>query len=159
MGRRCGVALAVSGLLASATSAQQALVPRDLVLATTTSVRDAGLLDVLLPAFERATGRNVKVLAVGSGQAMEIGRRGDADVLIVHDPEREREFIADGVGCPTQNVELRSWTLDILHSAVPSGHRLNARHEKAINSPHSAFTDSTPSHQFHPSRRRPSTGR
>lgn len=80
--------------LASLGQAQQ----RDLILATTTSVRDAGLLEYLLPPFERASGRSVKVVAVGSGQAMELGRRGEADILIVHDPGAEREFMAQGYG-------------------------------------------------------------
>ena len=71
---------------------------RDIVLATTTSVRDAGLLDHLLPPFERATGYTVKVVAVGSGQAMELGRRGEADILILHDPASEERFVADGFG-------------------------------------------------------------
>jgi tungstate transport system substrate-binding protein len=71
---------------------------RDVVLATTTSVRDAGLLDQLLPPFERATGYTVKVVAVGSGQAMELGRRGEADILILHDPAGEERFVADGFG-------------------------------------------------------------
>jgi tungstate transport system substrate-binding protein len=61
-------------------------------------VRDAGLLEFLLPDFERAAGRRVKVLAVGSGQAMEIGRRGEADLLIVHDPQGELRFMAAGFG-------------------------------------------------------------
>jgi len=71
---------------------------RDLVLATTTSVRDAGLLDALLPDFERQQGRKVKVIAVGSGQAMELGRRGEADALVVHDAAAELEFMAQGYG-------------------------------------------------------------
>jgi tungstate transport system substrate-binding protein len=77
------------------TGAQQS---RDVILATTTSVRDAGLLDELLPAFERATRYRVKVIAVGSGQAMELGRRGDADLLILHDPAGEERFVAEGYG-------------------------------------------------------------
>src|SRR3990172_4037252 len=81
-------------VLSSGLAAQQ----RDIVLATTTSVRDAGLLESLLPAFERRSGRAVKVIAVGSGQAMELGRRGEADILIVHDPKAEVEFMAQGFG-------------------------------------------------------------
>lgn len=69
-----------------------------LVLATTTSVRDAGLLEAILPEFERRTGYTVSVVAVGSGQAMELGRRGEADILILHDPVGETEFVADGFG-------------------------------------------------------------
>lgn len=71
---------------------------RDLVLATTTSVRDAGLLDVLLPGFERESKRRVKVVAVGSGQAMALGRRGEADILILHDPPGEEAFVREGYG-------------------------------------------------------------
>ena len=71
---------------------------RDIVLATTTSVRDAGLLEHLLPRFERVTGLEVRVLAVGSGQAMALGRQGEADVLILHDPVGEKQFVEDGYG-------------------------------------------------------------
>ena len=71
---------------------------RDIVLATTTSVRDAGLLDMLLPPFERTNGVHVRVIAVGSGQAMELGRRGEADILILHDPDGERRFVDEGFG-------------------------------------------------------------
>lgn len=80
--------------LAACAPAQQ----RDLILATTTSVRDAGLLEYLLPSFERESGRTVKVIAVGSGQAMELGRRGEADILIVHDPGAELAFMQQGFG-------------------------------------------------------------
>lgn len=71
---------------------------KDILLATTTSVRDAGLLDAILPAFERTSGYRVKVIAVGSGQAMELGRRGEADILILHDPAGEERFMAEGYG-------------------------------------------------------------
>ncbi len=67
-----------------------------LVLATTTSTQDSGLLDELLPAFKEQSGIDVKVVAVGSGQAIELGRRGDADVLLTHSPEAEARFVADG---------------------------------------------------------------
>jgi tungstate transport system substrate-binding protein len=66
------------------------------LLATTTSTRDAGLLDSLLPVFERRTGFRVKVIAVGSGQALEMGRRGDADVVLSHAPEAERPLADSG---------------------------------------------------------------
>ncbi len=65
----------------------------EVLLATTTSTRDAGLLDSLLPVFERQTGYTVKVIAVGSGQALEMGRRGDADVVLSHAPEAERALV------------------------------------------------------------------
>lgn len=70
----------------------------NVILATTTSVRDAGLLNVLLPFFSESTGDVVKVVAVGSGYAMELGRRGEADILILHDPAGEEQFLADGYG-------------------------------------------------------------
>lgn len=69
-----------------------------LVLATTTSTEDSGLLDYLLPYFEREHGVDVKVIAVGTGQALELARRGDADVVLVHAKARELEFMAQGHG-------------------------------------------------------------
>src|SRR6266568_6616631 len=66
------------------------------LLATTTSTRDAGLLDSLLPVFERQTGYKVKVIAVGSGQALELGARGDADVVLSHAPEAEQALVDSG---------------------------------------------------------------
>ena len=69
---------------------------RTLTLATTTSTQDSGLLDVLVPTFEKDTGIKVKVVAVGSGQALELGRRGDADVLLTHAPDAEQQFVAEG---------------------------------------------------------------
>jgi tungstate transport system substrate-binding protein len=69
---------------------------RSLILATTTSTQDSGLLDDLLPAFTTATGWAVKPVAVGSGQAIEMGRRGEADVLLVHSPAAEEEYVAEG---------------------------------------------------------------
>jgi tungstate transport system substrate-binding protein len=72
--------------------------PAAITLATTTSTQDSGLLDVLIPLFREQTGIEVKVVAVGSGQALEIGRRGDADVLLVHSPAAEEAFMKDGAG-------------------------------------------------------------
>ena len=67
-----------------------------IILATTTSTRDAGLLDSLLPVFEQRSGYRVKVIAVGSGQALAMGRRGDADVVLSHAPEAERLLVDSG---------------------------------------------------------------
>jgi tungstate transport system substrate-binding protein len=72
--------------------------PETLVLATTTSTRDTGLLDMLLPAFQERTGIEVKAVAVGSGQALELGRRGDADVLLTHSPAAEEKLMSEGYG-------------------------------------------------------------
>jgi tungstate transport system substrate-binding protein len=69
-----------------------------MVLATTTSTRDTGLLDALVPAFERTGKCSVKTVAVGSGQAMDLGARGQADVLLVHSPDAEQAFMAQGHG-------------------------------------------------------------
>ena len=71
---------------------------RPVILATTTSTQDSGLLDVLVPAFERESGRQVKTVAVGSGEAIELGSRGEADVLLVHSPDDEEAFMATGKG-------------------------------------------------------------
>lgn len=65
----------------------------DLILATTTSTQDSGLLDTLIPLFEKQTGYKVKTIAVGSGQAMTMGERGEADVLLVHAPDSEKKFM------------------------------------------------------------------
>jgi tungstate transport system substrate-binding protein len=75
-----------------------------LVLATTTSTQDTGLLDALLPAFEQQTHIQVKVIAVGSGEALAMGRRGDADVLLVHSKAAEDVFMAEGHGLERLDV-------------------------------------------------------
>jgi tungstate transport system substrate-binding protein len=69
-----------------------------LILATTTSTQDTGLLDVLIPMFEKKTGYFVKTIAVGSGQAMTMGQKGEADVLLVHSPDAEKKFMDEGSG-------------------------------------------------------------
>jgi len=69
---------------------------RDVVLATTTSTQDTGLLDYLVPIFEKQTGYKVKVVAVGTGQALEMGKRGEADVLLTHAPSSEKPLVEDG---------------------------------------------------------------
>ncbi len=69
-----------------------------LMIATTTSTRDSGLMDILVPAFKTETGIDVKVIAVGSGQALEMGKRGDADLLLTHSPVAEEAFMKDGFG-------------------------------------------------------------
>ena len=75
------------------------LQPRSyIVLATTTSARDSGLLDYLIPYFQGETGIGVRYTAVGTGQALDLGRRGDADVVLVHAPTAELAFMAEGQG-------------------------------------------------------------
>jgi tungstate transport system substrate-binding protein len=77
---------------------------KNIILATTTSTQDSGLLDVLIPIFEKETGYFVKTISVGSGQAMKMGEKGEADVLLVHSPDAEKAFIAQGFGINRQLV-------------------------------------------------------
>lgn len=84
--------LVVAGCSAAGPSAE-----RSLILATTTSTQDSGLLDEMLPAFTADTGWQVKTIAVGSGQAIELGSRGEADVLLVHSPAAEEKLVDSGV--------------------------------------------------------------
>jgi tungstate transport system substrate-binding protein len=69
---------------------------KDVILATTTSTVDSGLLDVLIPVFEQRTGHRVKTIAVGTGQAMAMGEKGEADVLLCHAPEAEQKLVDSG---------------------------------------------------------------
>jgi tungstate transport system substrate-binding protein len=73
-------------------------IEKNVILATTTSTQDSGLLDVLIPIFEKKTGYFVKTIAVGSGQAMTMGQKGEADVLLVHSPAAEQKFVKEGYG-------------------------------------------------------------
>lgn len=95
------VCFGISGLQ-RADSAEPA--NKDLILATTTSTVDTGLLDVLIPKFEKATGYRVKTISAGTGQALAMGEKGEADVLLVHAPEAEKKLVDDGVGIDYQLV-------------------------------------------------------
>lgn len=75
-----------------------------LTLATTTSVQDSGLLDVLLPPFEMENRCKVKVIGVGTGQAIRLAKEGNVDVILVHDPDREEMFVEEGYGMRRYNV-------------------------------------------------------
>jgi len=76
----------------------------NMILATTTSTQDSGLLDEILPQFDKSSECVVKTVAVGSGQAIEMGVKGDADALLVHSPEDEEQFMADGHGSSREAV-------------------------------------------------------
>lgn len=78
--------------------------PKTVILATTTSTQDTGLLDVLVPMFEKESGLQVKTISVGSGQAMKMGEKGEADVLLVHSPDAEKKFMTDGFGASRRLV-------------------------------------------------------
>src|SRR5512135_961963 len=82
----------------TATQAPAAPANPGLILATTTSTQDSGLLDVLIPLFEQQTGYKVKVVAVGTGQALQMGQQGNADVLLVHAPGSEKTYMDGGYG-------------------------------------------------------------
>lgn len=84
----------LAGLFAPSSPATAA--PEEVILATTTSVRDSGLLDLLLPAFQNKTGLAVKLIAVGSGAAIQMARDGNADLVLSHAPEAEEKLVADG---------------------------------------------------------------
>ena len=84
-------------LLALAVSARaQAPASKTVILSTTTSTQDSGLLDVLVPLFERQTGYSVKTIAVGTGQALALAARGEADVSLCHAPSLEKKYVAEG---------------------------------------------------------------
>jgi tungstate transport system substrate-binding protein len=85
--------------------------PRVLRLATTTSTQDSGLLDAILPDFEATHNARVDVVAVGSGQAIELGQNGDADVLLVHSRSKEDAFVADGYGLARSDVMYNDFVL------------------------------------------------
>ena len=113
------LAFAALAILTSACSASTFMSPsdssrpreREVLLATTTSVQDSGLFDVLLPVFEEQTGYVVKPIAVGSGQALFLGERGEVDVLLVHSPDAEIEFIAAGHGVDRRPVMHNAFVL------------------------------------------------
>lgn len=83
----------------------------DLILATTTSTQDSGLLDVLRPEFEKTHPYNLKIIAVGTGQALEMGTRGEADVLLVHAPAAEQKLVDSGDAVNRQKVMYNDFIL------------------------------------------------
>jgi tungstate transport system substrate-binding protein len=85
--------------------------PKDIILATTTSTQDSGLLDVLIPRFEQQTGLHIKVIAVGSGAAIALGTRGEADVVLAHAPDSEQQFVSSGAGIDRQLVMFNDFVL------------------------------------------------
>jgi len=94
------VALILSIIVASAAQADE----RFITLSSTTSTQDSGLFGYILPIFKAATGLSVHVVAVGTGQALAIGERGDADALLVHDRVGEDKFVAEGFGIDRRDV-------------------------------------------------------
>jgi tungstate transport system substrate-binding protein len=111
--------LAVACLLPLAAAHAQ---DRTVVMASTTSTEQSGLFGHLLPAFKKATGIDVRVVALGTGQALDMGRRGDADLLFVHDPAAEEKFVAEGFGLPRRAVMYNDFVL-VGPKADPAGVR------------------------------------
>ncbi len=109
--RRETAALAGPLVLALLAAAPRCAADSSIILATTTSTQDSGLLDDLLPRFEKASGLRVKTIAVGSGEALSMGRRGDADVLLVHSKAAEDEFMAEGHGSLRLDVMYNDFVL------------------------------------------------
>src|SRR5207253_4247912 len=96
--RRAAVALILRISLLLALAFPALAQEKFITVASTTSTEQSGLFKHLLPAFEKKTGIAVRVVAVGTGQALDIGRRGDADVVFVHDQPSEVKFVAEGYG-------------------------------------------------------------
>jgi len=96
--------------LALGSAAVHAQAP-SLVMASTTSTEQSGLFSHLLPAFKQASGIDIKVVALGTGQALDTGRRGDADVLFVHDQAAEEKFVAEGFGVKRYPVMYNDFVL------------------------------------------------
>jgi len=92
-------------------TAAPALAEETITVASTTSTEQSGLFGHLLPRFEAATGIKVKVVAVGTGQALDTGRRGDADVVLVHDRVAEEKFVAEGYGVSRHDVMYNDFVL------------------------------------------------
>jgi tungstate transport system substrate-binding protein len=111
------MALTRRALLAFALSTWVLAVPsafaqdKSIVVASTTSTEQSGLFGHLLPAFTKKTGIQVRVVAVGTGQALDIGRRGDADVVFVHDRAAEDKFVAEGAGVDRRDVMYNDFVL------------------------------------------------
>ena len=85
-------------LVATVFVASGAVSAQNITMASTTSTEQSGLFGHLMPEFKKASGLDVKVVALGTGQALDMARRGDADVLFVHDQAAEEKFVADGWG-------------------------------------------------------------
>ena len=101
------VLTAAVALVAVGTQAQE----RFITVASTTSTEQSGLFGHLLPIFEKASGITVRVIALGTGQALDLARRGDADVVFVHDKAAEEKFVAEGFGVKRQEVMYNDFIL------------------------------------------------
>ncbi len=112
----------MAALLAAATALPAAAGERFITLASTTSTQNSGLFDYLLPKFTARTGIEVRVVAVGTGQAIRLAERGDADVLLVHHRPSEDRFVAEGYGVDRRDVMHNDFVL-VGPAADPAGVR------------------------------------
>jgi tungstate transport system substrate-binding protein len=90
------IIILIAGLLGPVSGHSAETKSRSVILSTTTSTQDSGLLDVLVPLFEKQSGYSVKTISVGTGQSLELAAKGDADVALVHAPSLEKKYVADG---------------------------------------------------------------
>ncbi len=118
--RRRSRILAATALLVSVWTASGPAAERAIIVASTTSTENSGLLDHLLPLFERATGIRVRVVALGTGQAIKVARNGDADLLLVHHTASEEAFVAAGYGVKRYQVMSNDFVL-VGPNADPAG--------------------------------------
>ena len=114
---RVALALAIGVLTFSSAASSE---PRTITVASTTSTQNSGLFEWLLPQFTKATGIEVQVVAVGTGQAIRIATNGDADLLLVHHEASERKFVADGLGLERHPVMHNDFVL-VGPGADPAG--------------------------------------
>jgi tungstate transport system substrate-binding protein len=122
------VVMLFSLLAASTVNAED----RFITVSSTTSTQDSGLFDYVLPIFKNATGLSVHVIAVGTGQALAIGERGDADALLVHDRAGEDKFVADGYGIDRRDV--------MYNDFVIVGPKNDPAHIRGLQDARKAFT-------------------
>src|ERR1044071_3068568 len=111
------IAIVAAALLAASPALAQ---DKSIVVASTTSTQDSGLFGYLLPLFKQKTGIDVRVVAQGTGQALDTGRRGDADVVFVHAKAAEEKFLAEGFGVKRYPVMYNDFVL-IGPQADPAG--------------------------------------
>jgi tungstate transport system substrate-binding protein len=111
MTRKCSRIRAIVAIVGIALIGQAVAAEKSIVVASTTSTQDSGLFDYLLPLFKAKTGIDVKVVAQGTGQALDTARRGDADVVFVHAKSAEEKFLAEGYGVKRYPVMYNDFVL------------------------------------------------
>ena len=137
--RVCGIGLVAVFLLVTSPAPRELAAdepPRSVLLATTTSIQDSGLLDVLLPEFTRETGIPVRAVAVGTGAALRMGAEGNADLLLTHAPEAEAALLRDGA-LARREVIMENYFVLAGPAADPAGAKESAGVIEALGKIHS----------------------